>query len=135
MTHSPVSYRARWACTCTSRRSKKAKKKTAGASKQAAPAAPARKGTQDRAVADALKAAKLVTQRQIDRGVREVKAVGASMADILIREIGDEKLRRALDKEVMYSGARRPLRDVLTEALGPDLTFEVKDNTIVIKKR
>lgn len=67
----------------------------------------------DRAVADALKSAKLITQRQIDRAVREVKQAGAPLGDLLIKEIGEDKLRRALEKEVLYAGGHRLLREVL----------------------
>jgi len=99
---------------------RKSKAKTAGASaakKSTSSSASSTSGTgADRAVADALKGAKLLTQRQIDRAAREVKQAGGSLRDVLMSEVGDDKLRRSLDKEVMYGGARRPLEDVLLEA-------------------
>jgi len=99
-------------------RSSTKKKKATKAGAKAAPAAGRRAASavHDRAVADALKTARLVTQRQIDRAVRETKQAGTAMRDLLIKEIGDDRLRRSLEKEVLYDGQHRPLREVLVGA-------------------
>jgi type IV pilus assembly protein PilB len=100
-----------------SSRSAKPPAEARSAASDPAPAAPSRPDTaQDRAVAEALKAAKLLTQRQLDRAVREVKQAGGSLGELLKAEIGDDKLRRALDKEVPFGGVRQKLGGILVGA-------------------
>ncbi|MEI6085622.1 MAG: ATPase, T2SS/T4P/T4SS family [Verrucomicrobiota bacterium] len=76
------------------------------------------KKTDDKSVVDVLKHARLITEQQLERAYKEQKVSGASLRDILFRDLSWDSVKSLLNYEEprSFTSGKRVVGDVLREA-------------------